>query len=76
MQGWVGNTHADWLDFVSRRAAWDEVNFWTPSDYYARSLLPAEIPDVLPHAVEAACWPLTCQGHQRNHTGKNGPAAA
>lgn len=36
MQGWVANTHWDWFDFLrSRRPAWDEVNFWTPSDYYA-----------------------------------------
>jgi putative restriction endonuclease len=35
MQGWVANTHADWFDFLSRRTHWDEVNFWTPSDYYA-----------------------------------------
>lgn len=36
IQGWVANTHWDWFNFLrNRRAAWDEVNFWTPSDYYA-----------------------------------------
>ena len=30
------NTHWDWFSFLrSRRDVWDEVNFWTPSDYYA-----------------------------------------
>lgn len=36
IQGWVANTHWDWFNFLrTRRTAWDEVNFWTPSDYYA-----------------------------------------
>ncbi|MCC6165020.1 MAG: HNH endonuclease [Acidobacteria bacterium] len=34
MQGWVANTHAEWFDFLrERRDRWEEVNFWTPSDY-------------------------------------------
>ena len=35
MKGYVANTHPDWFDFLSRRGEWEEVNFWSPSDYYA-----------------------------------------
>jgi putative restriction endonuclease len=35
MQGWIAATHSDWFDFLARRRHRDEVNFWTPSDYYA-----------------------------------------
>ena len=35
MEGWIAVTHSDWFEFLARRGAWDEVNFWTPSDFYA-----------------------------------------
>jgi len=35
MKGYVANTHSDWFDFLAQRSAWEEVNFWNPSDYYA-----------------------------------------
>ena len=35
MKGWIANTHHGWFDFLSQRPYWPEVNFWTPSDYYA-----------------------------------------
>lgn len=35
MFGYIGNTHHDWFDFLSKRSIWDEVNFWSPSDYYS-----------------------------------------
>lgn len=35
MKGWIANTHHDWFDFLVQRRFWPEVNFWTPSDYYA-----------------------------------------
>lgn len=35
MDAWVANTHSDWFDFLSSQSRWDEVNFWTPSDFYA-----------------------------------------
>jgi putative restriction endonuclease len=35
MKGWIANTHHDWFDFLARKRFWPEVNFWTPSDYYA-----------------------------------------
>jgi len=35
VQGWIANTHSDWFDFLARKGVWEEVNFWTPSDYYA-----------------------------------------
>jgi len=35
MTGYIANTHADWFDFLARRSRWDEVNFWSPSDYFA-----------------------------------------
>ncbi len=35
MHGWVAVTHSDWFDYLAQRVLWDEVNFWTPSDYYA-----------------------------------------
>jgi putative restriction endonuclease len=35
MKGWIANTHHDWFDFLAQRPYWPEVNFWTPSDYYA-----------------------------------------
>jgi putative restriction endonuclease len=40
VQGWVANTHSDWFDFLARKRVWEEVNFWTPSDYYAFHGLP------------------------------------
>lgn len=35
MDAFVANTHPDWFDFLATRGRWDEVNFWTPSDFYA-----------------------------------------
>lgn len=35
MEGWIGVTHFDWYSFLSQQPYWDEVNFWSPSDYYA-----------------------------------------
>ena len=35
MKGWIANTHHGWFDFLARKPYWPEVNFWTPSDYYA-----------------------------------------
>jgi putative restriction endonuclease len=35
MTGYIANTHADWFDFLAQKPSWPEVNFWTPSDYYA-----------------------------------------
>ncbi len=35
MQGWVAVTDSGWFDFLARRRHRDEVNFWTPSTYYA-----------------------------------------
>jgi putative restriction endonuclease len=35
MKGWIANTHHGWFDFLSQKRVWAEVNFWTPSDYYA-----------------------------------------
>lgn len=35
MRGWVANTHSDWFDFLGQKGHWEEVNFWTPSDYFA-----------------------------------------
>ena len=35
MKGWIANTHHGWFDFLSQKPYWPEVNFWTPSDYYA-----------------------------------------
>lgn len=35
MEGWVAVTHNDWFDFLARQPQRDEVNFWSPSDYYA-----------------------------------------
>lgn len=41
MQGWISNTHQDWFDFLSsRRTSWEEVNFWTPSDYFGFNGIP------------------------------------
>ena len=34
LEGWVAVTHQDWFDFLAQRRRWNEVNFWTPSDYY------------------------------------------
>lgn len=34
-RGWIANTHNDWFDFLATKSFWPEVNFWTPSDYYA-----------------------------------------
>lgn len=33
--GYVANTHHDWFDFLAAHEAWEEVNFWSPSAYYA-----------------------------------------
>jgi putative restriction endonuclease len=35
MTGWIANTHHGWFDFLARKRHWPEVNFWTPSDYFA-----------------------------------------
>ena len=35
MKGWIANTHHDWFDFLAQKRFWPEVNFWTPSDYFA-----------------------------------------
>jgi hypothetical protein len=35
MKGWIANTHHGWFDFLAQKPYWPEVNFWTPSDYYA-----------------------------------------
>jgi putative restriction endonuclease len=35
MEGWVAVTHSDWFDFLARQTRREEVNFWSPSDYYA-----------------------------------------
>jgi putative restriction endonuclease len=34
MDGWVAVTHNDWFDFLAQRRQREEVNFWSPSDYY------------------------------------------
>lgn len=34
MDGWIAVTHSDWFDFLARRRHREEVNFWSPSDYY------------------------------------------
>lgn len=35
MEGWIAVTHFDWYSFLSQEPYWDEVNFWSPSDFYA-----------------------------------------
>lgn len=35
MDGWVAVTHGDWFDFLAQQRQREEVNFWSPSDYYA-----------------------------------------
>jgi putative restriction endonuclease len=35
MEGWIAVTHSEWFDFLVKRGIWEEVNFWTPSDYYS-----------------------------------------
>lgn len=35
MHGWVAVTHSDWFDFLAQQRLREEVNFWSPSDYYA-----------------------------------------
>ena len=35
MRGYVANTHYDWFSFLAQKGTWDEVNFWSPSDYYS-----------------------------------------
>jgi putative restriction endonuclease len=35
VKGWIANTHHDWFDFLAQKRFWPEVNFWTPSDYFA-----------------------------------------
>jgi putative restriction endonuclease len=35
MEGWVAVTHSDWFDFLAQQPQREEVNFWSPSDYYA-----------------------------------------
>lgn len=35
MKGWIANTNHDWFDFLAQKRFWPEVNFWTPSDYFA-----------------------------------------
>jgi putative restriction endonuclease len=34
-EGWVAVTHSDWFDFLALQPRRDEVNFWSPSDYYS-----------------------------------------
>jgi putative restriction endonuclease len=34
MDGWVAVTHNDWFDFLAQQRQREEVNFWSPSDYY------------------------------------------
>jgi putative restriction endonuclease len=34
MEGWVAVTHSDWFDFLAHQRRREEVNFWSPSDYY------------------------------------------
>ena len=34
MKGWVAITHHNWFDVLARERRRDEVNFWSPSDYY------------------------------------------
>jgi HNH endonuclease len=34
MEGWVAVTHGDWFDFLAQLRQREEVNFWSPSDYY------------------------------------------
>lgn len=35
MNGYVANTHPHWFDFLSKNREWEEVNFWSPFDYYS-----------------------------------------
>jgi putative restriction endonuclease len=35
LEGWVAVTHSDWFDLLARQPRREEVNFWSPSDYYA-----------------------------------------
>lgn len=35
MEGWVAVTHSDWFDHLAGQKTRQEVNFWSPSDYYA-----------------------------------------
>jgi len=35
LEGWVAVTHSDWFDFLAQQPRREEVNFWSPSDYYA-----------------------------------------
>ena len=35
IEGWVAVTHSDWFDLLARESRRQEVNFWSPSDYYA-----------------------------------------
>lgn len=35
MRGFIANTHHDWFDFLAREVYWEEVNFWSPSDFYS-----------------------------------------
>jgi putative restriction endonuclease len=35
IEGWVAVTHGDWFDFLAQTPRREEVNFWSPSDYYA-----------------------------------------
>jgi putative restriction endonuclease len=34
MDGWVAVTHSDWFDYLALERRREEVNFWSPSDYY------------------------------------------
>lgn len=34
MLGWIAPTDNDWFDFLAAGPAREEVNFWTPSDYF------------------------------------------
>lgn len=35
MEGSVAVTHSDWFDYLAQQPRREEVNFWSPSDYYA-----------------------------------------
>lgn len=35
IEGWVAVTHSDWFDFLAQQPSREEVNFWSPSDFYA-----------------------------------------
>lgn len=34
MEGWIAPTDYDWYPFLRDTGPYEEVNFWTPSDYF------------------------------------------